>query len=216
MNRRLSSSFFVAAICFVVGSTATFAATCPANVGATATPTSDFVVNANGTVAHTPTGLMWKQCNEGKSGAACETGAASTMTWANALTTARTGNFAGYADWRLPNKQELESLVDDRCHLPAINDTVFPGTVADWTWTSTTLAADPAVARVVDFARGDGYALDKPYDFFVVRLVRGGQSFDALTAAACGGLMPLVLTGSKFCCPFRAGGGGRVDCCFVG
>ena len=57
MNYRLSNSFFVAAICFVVGSTATFASTCPANVGATATPTSDFVVNANGTVSHTPTGL---------------------------------------------------------------------------------------------------------------------------------------------------------------
>ena len=185
MNYRLSNSFFVAAICFVVGSTATFASTCPANVGATATPTSDFVVNANGTVSHTPTGLMWKQCNEGKSGAACATGAASILTWANALTTARTSNFAGYTDWRLPNKQELESLVDDHCYSPAINDTVFPRTVADWTWTSTTLAATPAYAWFVDFYYGYSFVGLKSGGY-VVRLVRGGQSFDALTAvAAC-------------------------------
>ena len=185
MNRRLSNLLFSAAMCFVMGSTATFAATCPANVGATATPTSDFVVNANGTVAHTPTGLMWKQCNEGKSGVACATGAASYLTWANALTTARTSNFAGYTDWRLPSKQELESLVDDRCYSPAINDTVFPGTVPGWTWTSTTYTADPASAWIVDF--DDGFSSDDPKASaaYVVRLVRGGQSFDTLAAAAC-------------------------------
>ena len=185
MNRRLSSSFFVAAICFVVGSTATFAATCPANVGATATPSSDFVVNANGTVSHTPTGLMWKQCNEGKRGAACATGAASYLTWADALTTARSSNFAGYTDWRLPNKQELESVVDDRCHSPAINDTVFPGTVTDGTWASTTWSVGPASAWIVDFVYGDSAISNKSNDPYVVRLVRGGQSFDTLAVAGC-------------------------------
>ena len=184
MNRRFSNSLLVAAICFVAGSTATVAATCPANVGATTTPTSDFVVNANGTVAHTPTGLMWKQCNEGKSGAACATGAASFMTWANALTAARASNFAGYTDWRLPNKQELESLVDDKCYSPAINDTVFPGTVADWTWTSTTLAGGPAGTWIVEFFTGFT-ALRFKSSGNAVRLVRGGQSFDTLAAVAC-------------------------------
>ena len=186
MNRRLSKLLFFAAMCFVVGSTATFAATCPANVGATTTPTSDFVVNASGTVAHTPTGLMWKQCNEGMSGAACATGAASYLTWADALTASRTSNFAGYTDWRLPNKQELESLVDDRCYSPAINDTVFPGTVADWTWTNTTYSPGPALAWIVGFNYGFSDAVNKANVSGGVRLVRGGQSFDALAAlAAC-------------------------------
>ena len=185
----MNLSFFRAALltmCALVANAGEVsAATCPANVGATATPTSDFVVNANGTVLHTPTGLIWKQCNEGKSGAACATGAAAYMTWANALTTARASTFAGYTDWRLPNKQELESLVDDTCYAPAINDTVFSGTVAGQTWTSTSFAAGPAYAWYVGFGGGGssyfGIGVNATY---AVRLVRGGQSFDGL-ATAC-------------------------------
>ena len=161
------------------------AATCPAGLAAiNPTPTADFVINGNGTVTHTATALMWKQCNEGLTGNACATGGATFMLWPDALSAAKNSAFAGYADWRLPNKQELESLIDTRCHSPSINDTVFPGTVADTTWTSTTFAADPANAWIVNVFHG-GYTLanDKANGYGVVRLVRGGQSFDALAAA---------------------------------
>ncbi len=161
---------------------AAFAATCPGNLGASTTPTSDFVVNNDGTVTHTPTGLMWKQCNEGLSGPACATGTVSSQDWPTALTTARNSTFAGYTDWRLPTKQELESLVDNTCFSPAINDTVFPATVAYWTWTSTTNVGSPANAWIVSFYGGNsnvGYKNGAG----AVRLVRGGQSFDAFLAA---------------------------------
>jgi len=163
---------------------AAFAATCSGNLGASTTPTSDFVVNANGTVTHTPTGLMWKQCNEGLSGPACAISTVSPQDWPTALTTARNSTFAGYTDWRLPTKQELESLVDSTCFSPAINDTVFPATVADWTWTSTTFFGDPAFAWVVGFNDGNSLAGNKSGNRYAVRLVRGGQSFDALAALA--------------------------------
>lgn len=161
-----------------------YAATCPGNLGATTTPTSDFVVNANGTVNHTPTGLMWKQCNESLTGTTCATGAASFQDWPAALATARSSTFAGYTDWRLPNKQELESLVDNTCHSPAINDTVFPATVANWTWTSTTYNDFPAYAWIVYFNDGNSVADVKSNGNGAVRLVRGGQSFDPLAALA--------------------------------
>lgn len=45
-------------------------ATCPGTVGASSTPDSDFMVNANGTVVHNTTELMWKRCNEGLTGLA--------------------------------------------------------------------------------------------------------------------------------------------------
>src|SRR5579872_3251290 len=49
------------------------------------TPTSDFTDNGNGTVTHKVTGLMWKKCVQGLSGAACTGGAAVQLDWATAL-----------------------------------------------------------------------------------------------------------------------------------
>jgi hypothetical protein len=159
-------------------------ATCRSDLGASATPNSAFIVNGNGTVTHISTGLMWKQCDEGLSGATCA-GTSTTMTWSNALLAAKNSTFAGYTDWRLPNKQELESLLDDTCILPAINNTVFPNTYGGWTWTGTTYSRSPANAWIVrlDAGNSEAYAKTQPFD---VRLVRGGQSFDALAPDTTG------------------------------
>ena len=173
-----SRVFAVAACCVVVAAQAA----CRTDVGASATPSSDFTVNANGTVVHAATGLMWKQCKEGLSGAACSTGAATFLQWPDALTAAKNSSVAGFSDWRLPNKQELESIVDDTCSSPAINSTVFPGTISNYTWTSTTNADFPDAAWVVYFGDGSTTSYSKPYGY-VVRLVRSGHSFDALAVA---------------------------------
>jgi hypothetical protein len=158
------------------------AATCAANVNGRATPSAQFSLNANATVTHSVTGLQWKRCNEGQSfdGTSC-VGVASEITWPNALLAAKTSSHAGFTDWRLPNRQELESLLDETCVSPALNDTVFPNAVSDWTWTSTTSAASPAQAWVVDFASGATVVSDKPIATLTyARLVRSGQSFDPL------------------------------------
>lgn len=178
--RGLTTGKVVAAAVAAVSLSAN-ASVCPANVGARETPTADFTANANGTVKHTRTGLMWKQCNEGLSGAVCATGSASFLAWTDALTAAKGSNFAGYSDWRLPNKQELESLVDRSCYSPAMNDGVFPGAVADWTWTSTTNESDPAAASMVSFDAGHHNANAKAFPL-AVRFVRGGQFFDSLAS----------------------------------
>ncbi len=136
-------------------------ATCPGTVGASSTPDSDFMVNANGTVVHNTTELMWKRCNEGLTGLACATGTATFITWFAALTTAKTSSFAGYGDWRVPNKQELESLVDATCGFPAINETIFPGTKPAETWISTTVRLFRDNAHFVYFRGGGSSRLSK-------------------------------------------------------
>ena len=42
----------------------------------------------------------------------------------------------GRNDWRVPNRNELASIVESRCHSPAINGEVFPATPLEWFWTS--------------------------------------------------------------------------------
>jgi len=188
MRIRTLPAFIAATVSVLVASTAStsaFSALCPGNLGPSTTPTSAFVVNANGTVTHTETALMWKQCNEGASAAGCATGAATTATWAAALTAARSSTFAGFSDWRLPNKQELESLVDTTCYAPATNDTVFPGTVSNWTWTSTTWDGGSAFAWAILFLNGYSNADPKTTGSYAIRLVRGGTSFDRLDVRPC-------------------------------
>ncbi len=145
-------------------------------------PTSDFTINGDGTVTHSKTGLMWKQCAEGLIGAGCSIGTATPMTWANALKAANAANtaaFAGYTDWRLPNKKELESIVELCGSWPSINQTVFPGTPASDFWSGSSYVARPALAWSLDFAFGVDEIRDLKSSDKDVRLVRGGQSVDS-------------------------------------
>lgn len=150
-----------------------------------------FTVSADGTVADAATGLMWDRCAWGQTGTNCADGSATPGTWAQALAAAQTANtngYKGYSDWRLPNRNELESLVKiDGTAAPYIDTTAFPGMPANGNpsvfWSSTNYAPDLALAWYAGFYDGYSYAGDKT-SYFSVRLVRSGQScafFDALT-----------------------------------
>ena len=157
-----------------------------------------FTDNGNGTITDTTTGLVWDKCSRGQvwdnttPPGTC-TGTANSHTWAAALTEATAANSAshrGQADWRLPNRTELESLVQINAVSPAIDGTYFPATPSNWYWTSTTFAPDPADAWNVAFNNGYAFAHNKTNTNHV-RLVRSGQwfgAFDALAVnGACGG-----------------------------
>ena len=137
-----------------------------------------FIDNGDGTVTDTVTGLMWDRCSQGQSGNACATGTATTMTWSAALTAAVTAinaNYKGHADWRLPNKNELESLVDIAdATSPAIDLIAFPATPGTVYWSSTTYTPGTAFAWGVNFYGGGTYANGKTGSD-AVRLVRSGQ-----------------------------------------
>lgn len=146
---------------------------------------ADFALNGDGTVTDSVTGLIWDRCSWGQTLIAapepgtCD-GTASKHTWQQALgvaVTANTQSYKGRTDWRLPNRNELESLVKITASYPTIDTSVFPGTPGTYYWSSTPYTPNPAVAWVVNFYDGDvGARLHG--NGFHVRLVRSGQSFD--------------------------------------
>ena len=136
----------------------------------------NFVDNGDGTVSDTDTGLMWQKDT-----------APGTYTWQQALSYCETSTLAGYNDWRLPNVNELHSIVDYSRQLPTINTTYFPNTVSSYYWSSTTLVSYTDSARVVDFYYGyvsDNYKSLGSY----VRAVRGQcGSLDTSTTTTISG-----------------------------
>ena len=137
-------------------------------------PDGRYLINGDGTVTDGITGLMWKRCAEGLSGTDCATGSVETHRWQQALELAPLSNFAGYTDWRLPNIKELSSLVERRCHGPAINANMFPNTPSSRFWSASPDAYGSSSAWNLLFNYGnDNY--NSKSNAYHVRLVRGGQ-----------------------------------------
>lgn len=152
------------------------------NTAITAT-TEHLVDNNNGTITDPKTGLIWKKCSEDQSwdsnGNAC-TGTALTYNWQLALERAvdvnmgSTGEALGSTDWRVPNINELASIVELRCDAPAINQDAFPNTPSSRVWSSSLYAPNAGVVWVIDFDAGFSGAFGGD-DNRHVRLVRSGQ-----------------------------------------
>ncbi len=94
-------------------------------------------------------------------------------TWTKAIEHCESLNFAGYSDWRLPNKNELLSIVDRSKYDPAINS-AFKNTTSYYYWSSTTFASDTSRALDVGFDYGDTDGNNKSYSYSV-RCVRDGN-----------------------------------------
>jgi len=153
--------------------------------------------NGDGTITDNTTGLMWEK--KDRSGSIHDYG--NTYTWGmtsspytmngTMVTTFLAGLnappcFAGHCDWRIPNRNELESLVNLQNVNPAA-DTVFnTNCVASCTvtscsctqsegyWSSTSNQPGPDLAWGVGFRVGrQGYAAKS--SSFYVRAVRGGS-----------------------------------------
>ena len=173
MQIRASGSWVPGLLVLLLWAGSAQAVSCQNNIPAS-NPDSVYTDHGNGTVTDTRTGLMWKQCAEGLSGASCQTGSAQTFTWADALAHADASAFAGYTDWRLPNVRELSSLVEDCRVLPSINTNRFPNTPSPSFWSGSPNALYSFAAWVVDFSNGSDYFSNR-INYHRVRLVRGGQ-----------------------------------------
>lgn len=149
-------------------------------------PDSIYVDNFDGTVVDTETGLIWAKCSLGQnwvenipddgSDDQCS-GTGNAYTWEAALEAvqvANSGSYLGHADWRLPNKTELESIVESACFDPAINSNRFPSTNVSLHWASSVYAGNNFNAWVVDFGYGSVGSLAKNSSTHI-RVVRGGQ-----------------------------------------
>ena len=135
------------------------------------TPAADFTDNNDGTVTHKRTGLMWQRCSVGQiwTGSTCS-GTANTYTYANAI--ALTSTFTSKNDWRVPNQNELSSIIEYGSYNPAINSIIFPNTPNSWMWSSSP-SANADYAWAVQFFNGNIDYTGKDNNIGFVRLVRG-------------------------------------------
>lgn len=74
--------------------------------------------------------------------------------------------------WRLPDLEELESLVCDECTAPKIDPLLFPNTMAEPYWTGKRNTWSPRHYWTVSFMTGDRYGRFFPNQQMMVRLVR--------------------------------------------
>lgn len=138
-------------------------------------PTQRFTDNGNGTVTDNMTGLIWLK------NAGCYYGSTS-KTWASALAVAAVmangtcgltdGSKAG--DWRIPNINELESLIDAGVADIALSaGHPFTNVKQDGYWSSTTTSFNADGAMYVSLRDGNTNYMGKG-NYLDVLTVRGG------------------------------------------
>ena len=137
-----------ASILRFLSAVAIIAVTFPTSADANA-PAGQYVVTAdgtgNGTVYDTKSKLTWQQ-----------TVSSTTYTWADAKThCAGVGASLGGTGWRLPTIKELVTIVDlSQATAPMIDVNAFPGTPANWFWSSSWGADYSSAAWLVHFGSG--------------------------------------------------------------
>ncbi|MDI7269494.1 MAG: DUF1566 domain-containing protein, partial [Myxococcota bacterium] len=126
-------------------------------------------------VSDNVTGLQWQGCPAGMTGDASScSGTAALPVWTDALVYCDGLDWGGFDDWRLPDRYELQSIVDyGVASGPRINVAAFPGTPAAWFWSSSSYAGSASFAWYVYFYFGNVYGDDKSYAYYV-RCVRRG------------------------------------------
>ncbi len=101
-------------------------------------------------VADHVTGLLWSTETLGA------------RSWDDAMSAAAGYSRCGVdADWRLPTRRELLSIVDHGASAPAIDGSAFPGTASAPYWSGDGYANDATQAWAVDFTDGDTQRADK-------------------------------------------------------
>ncbi len=138
--------------------------------------------NGDGTVTDMLTDLQWMRFSLGQEwkNDTC-VGEARKYTWQQALDAANTlnhqGGYAGCRDWRVPNKEELLTLVycSSGHQRPTIFKSVFPNT-PEWIFLSSSTDDNQiSKAWLIDFSSGCMYSFSKNIlTILYVRLVRGG------------------------------------------
>ncbi|MBE7412929.1 MAG: DUF1566 domain-containing protein [Leptospiraceae bacterium] len=128
--------------------------------------------NGDGTVKDNVTGLIWQKCSNGQSGSNCS-GAASSDLWANALSACSGLSLAGKS-WRLPNINELKSIIDiNKSSGETIDTNIFPNTASGSYWSSTTLVSNTNFSWEVNFSSGFSVSDDTNLQYSYIRCVSG-------------------------------------------
>ena len=128
-------------------------------------PNPRFTVQANtNCVLDNLTGLIWAR-NANQFGQ---------TNWGTCVTNCNNMDYGGQTDWRLPNKRELMSLIDENKYNPALpTGHPFIGVQSLYYWSSTTYMDNTASAWAVSLINGRVYEYSKTITAYVWP-VRGG------------------------------------------
>ncbi len=107
-------------------------------------------------VTDSATGLIWEKEYIG------------TVNWQNALSYCENLDYGGATDWRLPNINELKTLIDDAIYGPASS---FPGMPRQYFWSSSSFVSNTSRAWTVNFNYGNVADYNKT-DTYYARCVR--------------------------------------------
>ena len=148
--------------------------------------TLSYVDNGDGTITDLNTGLMWEKKSDDDSIHDQDTSYTWDNTFAVHVATLNSSTFAGHTDWRVPNRKELESILDLETFNPSVDPVFNTGcepactvTTCSCTlpslvyWSSTSFASVPSIAWTVGFINGSVAGNSKSSNGFV-RAVRGG------------------------------------------
>ena len=129
-----------------------------------------FIDNGDGTVTDNCTKLMWQKriADIDLNGIINDF---DNKNWQEALRYCNGLALAGYSDWRLPNRRELESLIDYGHYSGSINS-VFESD-SFWYWSSNTVLDLPQLAWMVQFFDGN-ISYSYKDSLFRIRAVRSG------------------------------------------
>lgn len=114
-----------------------------------------FVDNQDGTVTDTCTGLMWTMTTQDVNGD-IQFDFNDMITWKEALKFCEDRDLAGFTDWRLPNRFELESLTELTDKNPGVPN-IFSMVPPHLYWTSTTDLAATGNAWFIEFGEGGSF-----------------------------------------------------------
>ncbi len=123
-----------------------------------------YIDNGDGTVTDPWTGLMWQQAT-----------APHRLNLDDAVAYCKNLTLAGYTDWRLPNRDDFNSL-RDTSYTPTIHPDYFPDTRLSGYWSSTATAGSASSFWVVNFSYNNGYASTYKILSEYIRAVRGEHS----------------------------------------
>ncbi len=116
-----------------------------------------FIDCGDGTIKDTKTRIMWQK-----------EGSTERMKWADTEAYCKNSNVGGYDDWRMPEVEELSSLVDYTRREPAINPLFKCESAGYWSKTKYVSAAVPDdYAWVVSFYNGDVSSNFRYYAYYV-------------------------------------------------
>lgn len=135
--------------------------------------------SSSGTWYDSSTNLTWMRCSLGQTwnGKSC-VGTAKMYTWDEAQQAVakmnRTGGYAGYTDWVLPDIESLKSLLQKHEKGVQINNIAFPNTPDGIYWSASPASNHFNGMCVVGFSHGDSYSSLKSNSYYI-RVVRVGR-----------------------------------------